>query len=498
MASSLLFAQGDVFQDKDLTFRFPSGWVLQRSGEAITIAPSSAHVRTSSNKEWLTHGIFVGRMPSQVGDLSSAIDTIFGVSRKSDFYLSKVRRASTFTIVGKSAVSQEYRNDNPDAPGPESGFIVVIDNNPEYVYLILFCPAAEKEKYLPQFQNVLASIRLTSVTGSTLPQQNLSAKKIGGIYVEPSTVLVRQTVQVGAGKILAYNFNLERGTQLVADFSVAGGLNNRVDILLLDLPNYQLYSAGQKFSYFRGSSGAVQQVAKTTFVVPSTNLYYLVLDNRRAWLLNRSVRLYVYAISPHATAESEQQEKALQTLYDKLKTAFMFPDFKLNVRHCGLVNAFSNPDITICNELMEELSDQGLKTAPVFVFFHELGHSLLRQWGMPLYDNEDVADEFATVFSIMGKQQGSALEAAQWFASKTSTQQAIAELYIDDRHTLSPQRARNIIRWLNNSSDLVGRWQKILVPNMQTPMLEGMMHDPMVSDRDFVRSELTRRGVSSP
>jgi hypothetical protein len=72
-----------------------------------------------------------------------------------------------------------------------------------------------------------------------------------------------------------------------------------------------------------------------------------------------------------------------------------------------------------------------------FVFFHELGHTLLREWGYPLWDNEDAADEFATAFMMMGRQQQGALQAAQWWSSEIKTTDAVAKIWVDDRHTLS-------------------------------------------------------------
>ncbi len=70
-------------------------------------------------------------------------------------------------------------------------------------------------------------------------------------------------------------------------------------------------------------------------------------------------------------------------------------------------------------------------------------------------------------------------------------QEALNKLWLDDRHTLSPQRARNITRWLNQREALLRRWQKVLVPNLQTPVLTSLdkATDTWI-DHDFVRSEL--------
>ncbi len=95
---------------------------------------------------------------------------------------------------------------------------------------------------------------------------------------------------------------------------------------------------------------------------------------------------------------------------------------------------------------------------------------------------------------MMARQQASALEAARWWAAQASVTEVQAKLWVDDRHTLSPQRARNIIRWLNQESDLLRRWQKILVPNIQTEALKSLdqMSEGWV-DHALIRVELEKR-----
>lgn len=139
------------------------------------------------------------------------------------------------------------------------------------------------------------------VTTSSLAQTPETASSSGShVYVEPSVILIRDTVAVQAGNTGGYTLSLTRGSRLVAELGVEGGANNRIDIWLLDQANYQPYQAAQRFSYFKGTSGPITHGAKYQFAVPSTNIYYLVLDNRRAWMLSRTVKLYVYAILPES------------------------------------------------------------------------------------------------------------------------------------------------------------------------------------------------------
>jgi hypothetical protein len=208
------------------------------------------------------------------------------------------------------------------------------------------------------------------------------------------------------------------------------------------------------------------------------------------------INLYVYEVLPAEPVQIAKQREELEKGYQGLKGMFVFDDFRIVIRHCGIENAFSNPDITLCKELEDSFQRMKIPNAMGFVFYHELGHTFLKLWGYPAWDNEDVADEFATVLSIVGNSTNSALETAKWWANSTSKQEALSKIWVDDRHTISPQRARNIVRWLNNPSDLIHRWQKIFIPNMQTAFLQRMIDSGTTSvDRELVRGELVKRNA---
>ena len=322
-----------------------------------------------------------------------------------------------------------------------------------------------------------------------------SAQTTTNVYIEPSRNLVRDLTQVSAGQAKWYGLDLEQGATVFADFKIEGGLNNKVVVWLLDDANLQRFLSRQPFQYFAGTSGEVRGVGRYKFQVPGTGHYNLVIDNGRAWFLPRNVNVYAYAVLPYKPTEIQQAEERLAKFYELLKSVFIFPDFAITIRHCGMENAFSNPNVTMCEELMETLTEQHREQGIDFVLFHELGHTLLRGWGLPSWDNEDVADEFATVFMIMAHQQSGAIAAAQWWASRGTREEALSKLYVDDRHTVSPQRARNILHWLSAQDDLVRRWQKVIIPNMQTPVLQHLLNDSSAGfDQQTVESELRARG----
>ena len=108
------------------------------------------------------------------------------------------------------------------------------------------------------------------------------AEAQSNVYVEPFASLVNQTITVAPGQFAAYKLSLAQGSAFVAAFTVEGGLDNKVNVWLLDLANFQHYQARQRFAFFKGTSGTIQQVARYAVRVPETNLYYLVVDNQRS------------------------------------------------------------------------------------------------------------------------------------------------------------------------------------------------------------------------
>lgn len=320
----------------------------------------------------------------------------------------------------------------------------------------------------------------------------LTAQDHPNIYFEPFNTYVNQTVRVNAGEYTYFTFPLSQGTVLHAKFTVSG--RSKVNVWLLDSENFQLFQRGSAFRYYEGTSGAVKEVASYDFKIPALNTYVLVIDNRAARSAPRTLSLYVYGILPHESDETKEAALQMQEFYGGLKQLFIFKDFNISFRHCGFENAFSDPNITLCIELMEELESRDCGPAFAYVLFHELGHTLLRDWDLPLWDNEEVQDEFAVVVCLMAEIKESAVAAAKYWADTVSTDEALAKLYIDDRHTISPQRARNISRWLEEPDELLRRWQKMLIPNMQTEALRELdkQTDRWIN-HELIKSELKRR-----
>ena len=313
------------------------------------------------------------------------------------------------------------------------------------------------------------------------------------VYVQAVEVLINEDAQVMAGRYSYYDLTLTQGEVLIVDLQVVGGLDNSLTIWLLDLANFQRYKAGQQYNYFEGSSGNITSSSSYRFEVPEANVYYLVLDNPSKFA-TRTARTYAYKITEGETEESKQTKEFYSGLYDEfLKKLFIFDDFDISVEMCGTENAFSSPHILICYELNNLLFRQNVPEAIYFVFLHESAHSLLNVWDYPLHDNEDAADELATVLLLLVEDKAAALDAAKWWANSGSNEEALSKLWIDDRHTISPQRARNIINWINNEDELTRRWLNLLIPKMTDEALQAFVDENFKGMTQVIQQELVKR-----
>ncbi|HZO00601.1 MAG TPA: DUF4344 domain-containing metallopeptidase, partial [Burkholderiales bacterium] len=147
---------------------------------------------------------------------------------------------------------------------------------------------------------------------------------------------------------------------------------------------------------------------------------------------------------------------------DRIEAVYRVPTITLRVRPCGVVNAFSSPDITLCTELMDTMFREGWHDAIRVVLYHELAHSLLRLWELPGYNNEDLADEFAVLHASDSPR---AIEQiSRWFESRTPLQRAAVEVQMAGGHAPSAVRAKRARAGLTNRAQLKVKWDTFLAP----------------------------------
>ncbi len=145
-------------------------------------------------------------------------------------------------------------------------------------------------------------------------------------------------------------------------------------------------------------------------------------------------------------------------------------DITVFFRDCGEPNAFYEPktgNIHFCFELVQlfdqlyskvaqspEQAKDLIRGAVFFVFFHEFGHALTHELGLPVTGKEeDAVDQFATLLLLEQGERGekAALAGATFFLA-LSEQNPKSKLKFWDEHSLDAQRFYNIACWLFGAS----------------------------------------------
>jgi hypothetical protein len=248
--------------------------------------------------------------------------------------------------------------------------------------------------------------------------------------------------------------------------------------------------------------GHVEQKLSFSVTIPQAGNYYVLFDNREGAEARRITVTIEGKRGDRAVPRAEALEKfqsQLDQLAHELGRVFIFDRVPLQIKQCGIPQAFaSEKGVILCTEyagkLYETLGDQKkTRDALLFTVFHELAHVLLHQWKSPVYDHEEVADEFATATMILLGLKERVRAKAEYFAAQPAKAEALLKTFKDDRHPLSAQRARNILRWARDPR-LVRKWQTVFVPHMQTPALEKLAKSPRPPfDRELIETELASR-----
>jgi hypothetical protein len=244
-------------------------------------------------------------------------------------------------------------------------------------------------------------------------------------------------------------------------------------------------------------AGRVERHLSFSVTVSEAGDHYLVLDNRRG-SEPRTVKVVLHAASS-AADQLNAANKMMHALELQLSQIFVFDPFPIGIKQCGTPKSFVNPSgVVLCTEYMAQLSGilkDRRKTLDTLSFslFDQIARVLLEKWEHPFRSDVDVADEFAAVLMVMLNQKERARGAAECFSRNSSAYYAMKKLFQDDRHPLSPERAKNVLLWLNDPG-LVRKWQEVLVPHMKTALLQKLKRQPTSwTDLSLVEAELAKR-----
>jgi len=307
---------------------------------------------------------------------------------------------------------------------------------------------------------------------------------------------------VGADGLVSLNVNISQGKwkgirlrNLPKDASVAVQVvsSGEIVVALVDSKGYQRFSetGGPLFL------GRVEKKLAFAVSIPAKGDYFVVLDNRSG-KEPRTVRVTVRAARAGA-GQTKAAGEVLRKFEQELHKLFVFDPFPMGIKKCGAPKAFvGTSEIVLCAEYVQHLYDilkdqERTKDALSFSIFHEVARVLLSKWNHPSFAEEEVVDEFATVLMVMLNQKERVMTIAEYFVKNPSASETLLNLFSDDRHPLSVPRAHNILNWVRDPQ-LVHKWQKVLVPHMQTTLLKRLQQRPTPwTDLPLVEKELFGR-----
>ncbi len=162
-----------------------------------------------------------------------------------------------------------------------------------------------------------------------------------------------------------------------------------------------------------------------------------------------------------------EDRELFETIADSLNSFLVLPsDIPIVFGECGEMNAYYDPEnsqIVMCYELIEyfaqlfsdyteseEELDKAVLDTTFFVFYHEMGHSLIDILELPTTGKEeDAVDQLATIILIGGSEEGeeAVLNGAVLFFL-SGVQADIEQLAFWDEHSLDMQRFYNLVCWV--------------------------------------------------
>ena len=280
--------------------------------------------------------------------------------------------------------------------------------------------------------------------------------------------------------------------------AVAVESNGEISVVPLDSPGYRRFPTLERPLFL----GQVEKALSSSVSVPAADNYFLVFDNRSG----QQTRALSVAVRAARGSEDQLQaaDAILRQFEHQLHQLFIFEPFTLGIERCGAPRAFTGTgSVGLCAEYVYHLADSvgdtaSAEAALAFSLFHEVARVLLAEWHHPLASRKETADELATVLMIMLNQERQATTAADYFAKNPSISQTLSKLFQSDRHPLSGERARTVLRWLKEPQ-YAHRWQGFLVPHMQTVFLETVRQQPRAwIDGLLVEKELSARQNRPP
>lgn len=278
-------------------------------------------------------------------------------------------------------------------------------------------------------------------------------------------------------------YTLKEGMELRIEGRIENIISADIVPFICDENNLQKYTRGQTFQCWGGKKFHNQfSMNEKTY---SDTPHYLVLYNPFNPLKpfnTQTVRATVQVKYTLPQNDKAEFEKMFNDFYRGLTGLFEIRDFNIKFGPCNERNAYSDSldgDITMCSEILGEAHLKEKSGIWGGVLFHELGHTVLNLWGLPGWNNERTADEFAAVMLIIGA-RGKTDGVKEWIdffdpSKEKVLRQAQAIAHSGGPHPLDVQRIEAMQQIIDNPLPVVKRWNNILYPRMKTAILQEIV-----------------------
>ena len=249
-------------------------------------------------------------------------------------------------------------------------------------------------------------------------------------------------------------------------------------------------------------SGETADEYRFAVVIASSGDYYLVIDNRRGTEIREAtVRVSVTAGLPLNLSTEDYVEFAntmLSGFEAAVKMVFRMDALHLRAAPCGTFRVVETSDgIILSTEfskiVFEHVADkEKAMFVLLFTVFQEIGRLLLAQSKHRHDDLEASTDEVATGLMVMLGYQQQVRTLAEYFAQNPNASQ-LATRTGSDPYLLTRERAQKVVAWVDDA-ELLRRWQPVLVPNMQTNVLQKLKDQPQPwTSAALIEQELAKR-----
>lgn len=111
--------------------------------------------------------------------------------------------------------------------------------------------------------------------------------------ISAQSSVIDQKITVEAGQRRYYDFAISEGSSLKVNFDVDGSFDKKAQFLMLDLANFERYISDEPYFPIKDSTQIERGSNTFSLTAPSSNLYYLVIDNSKSLVKLHRIRTRV-------------------------------------------------------------------------------------------------------------------------------------------------------------------------------------------------------------